>query len=62
MRRMTKSPKDPLERKTVAMPRSMWRDVAKFQGTEKISTEVEALRRLVMAGLRAVKREAGNGD
>jgi hypothetical protein len=59
---MTKPPKDPLERKTVAMPRSMWRDVKKFQVSEKISTEVEALRRVVMTGLRAVKREAGNGD
>lgn len=51
---MTKAPQDPPERKSVTMPRSMWRDIAKFQNDERIATEAEALRRVVVAGLRAL--------
>jgi hypothetical protein len=51
---MTKPPKDPPERKSVTMPRSMWRDIAKFQTAERITTEAEALRRVVLAGLRGL--------
>lgn len=36
------------------MPRSMWRDIAKFQTAERITTEAEALRRVVLAGLRSL--------
>jgi hypothetical protein len=42
---------DPPERKSVTMPKSMWADIAAFQKIEKITTEAEALRRIVMAGL-----------
>lgn len=37
------------------MPRSIWRDVADFQAEERIATEAESLRRLVIAGLRAYR-------
>lgn len=50
---MSKPPIDPPERKSVAMPRTMWRDIAAFQAAERITTEVEALRRIVVVGLRA---------
>ena len=55
---MSKSPTDPPERKSVAMPRTMWQDIAKFQATERITTEAEALRRIVLAGLRVVGFES----
>ena len=45
-------------RKTVALPESMWRDIAWFQGRERIATEVEALRRLVQIALRSERRKA----
>jgi hypothetical protein len=47
--------KDLPVRKSVTMPQSMWRDIAQFQADERITTEAEALRRVVMAGLRATK-------
>jgi hypothetical protein len=47
--------KDLPVRKSVTMPQSMWRDIAKFQSDERITTEAEALRRVVLAGLRATK-------
>jgi hypothetical protein len=43
---------------TVLFTASMWRDVAEFQATERITTEAEALRRLVQLALRAEKRKA----
>ena len=55
---MNKPPLDPPERKSVAMPRTMWQDIAKFQATERITTEAEALRRIVLAGLRVVGFES----
>jgi hypothetical protein len=55
---MAKPPTDPPERKSVTMPRSMWRDIAKFQIEERIATEAEAHRRIVVAGLRAL----GSGE
>jgi hypothetical protein len=48
---------DPPERKTVVMPQSMWRDIRDFRKTERISTEAEALRRVVTAGLKALKEK-----
>jgi hypothetical protein len=54
---MSKPPKDPPERKSVTMPRSMWRDIAKFQTADRIATEAEALRRVVVAGLRSLTQK-----
>ena len=45
-------------RKTVALPASMWADVAAYQASERITTEVEALRRLVQAAVRAERGKA----
>jgi hypothetical protein len=51
---MRKPTKDPIERKTVAMQSSIWRDIAAFREKERIATEAEAHRRIVIAGLRAL--------
>lgn len=42
---------DPPVRKTVTLPASMWRRVASYRFSNEISTEVEAVRRIVEAGL-----------
>lgn len=50
--RMGKAP-EPGTRKSVTLPNSMWVEVAEFRFLERIGSEAEALRRLVLAGLRA---------
>ena len=47
---------DPPVRKTVALPASMWQEIADFRFSERIGTEAEALRRLIQAGLRAEQK------
>lgn len=44
---------EPVTRKSVTLPNSMWAEVAEFRFSERIGSEAEALRRLVQAGLRA---------
>ena len=44
-------------RKSVTMPASMWRDIGEFQSAERIVTEAEALRRVVVAGLRSAGKK-----
>lgn len=44
---------EPVTRKSVTLPNSMWAEVAEFRFSERIGSEAEALRRLVLAGLRA---------
>lgn len=46
---------DPAFRKSVSMPESMWMDIARYQREERITTEAETIRRIVLAGLRALK-------
>jgi hypothetical protein len=46
-------------RKSVTMPSHMWDAVAQFQKTESIATEAEALRRVVLAGIRALAASSG---
>jgi hypothetical protein len=45
-------------RKTIALPESMWRDIAHYQTQERILTEAEAVRRLVQMSLRSLQRRA----
>ena len=44
---------EPVTRKSVTLPNNMWAEVAEFRFSERIGSEAEALRRLVLAGLRA---------
>ena len=47
---------DPPLRKTVTLPRGMWSAIADFRFTERIGTETEAVRRLLLAALRALPK------
>jgi metal-responsive CopG/Arc/MetJ family transcriptional regulator len=49
---------DPPLRKSVTLPESLWQEVLEFRHGERISTEAEALRRLIQEGLRAEARKA----
>jgi hypothetical protein len=40
-------------RKTLALPDAMWVEIARFRHARCIGTEVEAVRRLIDAGLKA---------
>jgi hypothetical protein len=60
--RMSKpAPPEPVTRKTVALPESMWREIADFRFAERIGSEAEAVRRLLVAALKAEKRKAAKG-
>lgn len=61
MRHMSKTPPEPIARKSVSLPVSLWEEVADFRFTERIGTEAEVLRRLIQSGLRAEKRKTGKG-
>jgi hypothetical protein len=50
-----RKPADPITRKNVNLPNSVWAEVAEFRFAERINTEAEAVRRLVMMGLRVWK-------
>lgn len=50
---------EPVARKTVTLPVSLWAEISIFRHGQRIGTEAEALRRLIQAGLRAEElREA----
>lgn len=50
---------EPVTRKTVSLPDSMWAEITTFRHGQRIGTEAEALRRLIQGGLRAEEqREA----
>ncbi len=49
---MERSP-EPVTRKSVTLPDSLWAEVAEFRFSERIGSEAEAVRRLIQAGLRA---------
>jgi len=46
-------PAEPQTRKTLILPDSLWEEVAEYRHTRRIGSEMEALRRLVRAGLKA---------
>lgn len=52
-----KKPPDPMIRNAVPLPKSMWDKIKRFQQQESISSTAEALRRVVLAGLRALGME-----
>lgn len=49
---MDKAP-EPVTRKSVTLPDSLWAEVSEFRFSERIGSEAEAVRRLIQAGLRA---------
>ena len=53
---MSKSP-EPKRRRSVALPESLWREVDRFRDAERFGTESEALRRLILAGLKTLAPE-----
>lgn len=48
-------PPEPLVRRTVTLPESLWREVAEFRLTEHIGSDMETMRQLVKAGLRSMR-------
>jgi hypothetical protein len=53
-KRMSKpKPPEPMIRKSVTLPESLWASVAEFRLSEQIGSEMETLRRLIQSGLRA---------
>ena len=48
---------EPATRKTMALPDSMWAEINAYRRVERITTEVEAVRRLVLAGLRTEEKQ-----
>jgi hypothetical protein len=53
-----KQPLIPSTRKSVTLPDDLWKEIADFRFAERIGTEAEALRRLIVSGVRAEARKA----
>lgn len=51
-------PPEPVTRKSVTLPNSMWEEVAAFRVAERIGSEAEAVRQLVQAALRDHAKKA----
>ena len=54
---MSKESKAPMTRQIIAMPDEAWRSVKEWQVREGIATTAEAVRRLLVAALRAEARK-----
>lgn len=46
-------PAEPQTRKTLILPDSLWEEVSEYRHNRRIGSEMEALRRLIRAGLKA---------
>ncbi|WP_158295629.1 hypothetical protein [Crenalkalicoccus roseus] len=46
---------DPVVRKTVSLPTSVWRQIEDYQFENRIKRDAEAIRRLIELGLKAAK-------
>jgi hypothetical protein len=53
---MSKEP-DPPVRKTVILRQSMWDEIAAYRASERIETEMEAVRRLLSKSLKDVAND-----
>jgi len=51
-----KSGPEPNTRKSVTLPDSLWEAVREYRFAARIASEAEAVRRLLLAGLRAEKK------
>ena len=45
-------PPEPVVRKSVTLPESLWREVTEYRTREQIGSEMETMRQLVRSGLR----------
>lgn len=52
------TPPDPPVRKSVTLPKSMWDEMAEYRFTQRITTEAEAVRRLIQAALKMGRKRA----
>lgn len=52
------APTDPPVRKSVSLPKSMWDEIAEYRFTQRITTEAEAVRRLLQLALRGAGKRA----
>ena len=51
--------KDPLVRKSVSLRKSVWDEIEAYKQEEKLGSEAEAVRRLVLDQLKAERRRRG---
>jgi metal-responsive CopG/Arc/MetJ family transcriptional regulator len=51
VKRMTKPPLESSTRKSVTLPDSLWQELADFRFANRISSEAEAIRRIIRDGL-----------
>lgn len=51
---------DPIVRKTVSLPASVWRQIEDFQFGNRLKRETEAIRRLIDLGLDAASAKASD--
>jgi hypothetical protein len=54
--RMSENP-DPVIRKTVSLPASLWRQIEDFQFENRIKRDAQGVRRLLELGLKAAKAD-----
>jgi metal-responsive CopG/Arc/MetJ family transcriptional regulator len=53
-------PLEPLARKTISIPESLWEEISEYRHNERIGSEAEAIRRLLQSGLRAETKKRGS--
>jgi metal-responsive CopG/Arc/MetJ family transcriptional regulator len=55
---MSKKPApEPVTRKSVSLPDDIWEEITSWRLARRISTEAEAIRQIILAGLAAEKRK-----
>lgn len=52
------APPEPTARKSVSLPASLWERLSEFRHENRIGSEAEAIRRIVLAGLDAEAKRA----
>lgn len=50
---------EPFTRKSLALPDTLWLAISEHRHTERISSEIEAVRQLIQAGLDAEAKKKG---
>jgi hypothetical protein len=51
---------DPLTRKSVSLRQSVWEEVEAYRKAERLGSEAEAIRRLILDQLKAVRRRSAD--
>ena len=55
-------PTEPVIRKSVSLPESMWKQIDDFQFEHRVKRDAEAVRRLLELGLEAAKKPPVRGQ